>query len=865
MGWTRSRAVLAATFAAVLACGSQVDAPSGSEEPGDIRGVEELGSPAALTALSSGDATFLAASGKLTVALLSTEPLVIVSRRASDSAILLNGQPVIDTLKTTFATASNLKWLVVTAAANSSTVVLDYYNGTFAPGIAPVSPALFGASAGTQVNFGSTTSGSFKVRGSSSATVGDTLYAGSDASNGVLISFSGTNPDIYVTGTNTPALGFSLGNGNDTFDATNAKGKTHATLTQAVTVHGGLGNDTILGGAGADTLYGDEDVNVIDESTTPSAHVADTVYGLTTPAASGHTYNWTTVTYANWDAGTGVTAEIAHIGGAAIGDGLVPTDHIDDSVGVIIGSPVADTLECSQSTDKPCILQGGAGDDTLSPGASVANTHYLYGGDGNDTFKMGVIGTNVWVAGGNLADVTVGDAGPKNLYIDTVDYYTGNGSVTSSSISMNAAGPSACNPVDGGVLPCPGTADSTLSGPAGSAHASIRNDVTVARCPAGSASAVCTVKANNSGNIIWSGEGPDLLTGGTGDDVFVLRAPPITTVFGTGGKVIIGGGGNDTADFSQRTTGVVIQLNCSADSCDNSGNPHSVAPTAAGAHAAADAKGVTITSDVATITGWQLDATEFADNITSAILQMQSDYSALGSPSAADTASIGYVNALQLSTQSAVSNLQALFAISTAAANRAALTVAAGDAQYTSPTDANTAVLTGTASVTGSIAYATTEANGVAGQELATDDAWALALNDFANFAYNPATSLTLSSDRNALVDGWTGLYSIVINDVEPASLTLSQDISGSGGLGPELTIQTTMTVEQISLVNINNAVCPLSSNAGGPFACAVTTNDNADEVDFSGDGAEAGSALTCNSSNVITYNASGLAANCGL
>ncbi len=367
------------------------------------------------------------------------------------------------------ALSTNVKRIDLTVAANGTTVIFDYYNGTFVPGTKPTSPALFGT-AGSLVTFGAFTGGAFKVRGSSNA---DTFYVGQDAAStpNVLINFSGAAayPDIEVAATATPSLGFSLGAGNDVFDGTSGKGGVTNPCSYPMTVHGGVGNDTIIGGTAADIIYGDEGLNTVDESTSSATiHVADTVYGLTTPASATGT-NSTTVTYANWAGAAGVVVKVAHLATALI---VGVTDNIDDTVGQVTGSPLADTMWCSQLTDVPCVLWGGAGNDTLVPGLSANNTEYLYGGDGNDTFAMNLIGDKVWINGGNPTDI----ATTKNLYVDTVDYSLAisSSAPANTTISMNGAAPATCNAATStSIPPCPGTVDSTLSGVVGAVGTSI--------------------------------------------------------------------------------------------------------------------------------------------------------------------------------------------------------------------------------------------------------------------------------------------------------------------------------------------------------------------------------------------------------
>ncbi len=663
---TRSAALVATVLATLAACAPATDTQSNAPE-GDLRGVEELGHTAALTGLASGEVTFVATSGVMAIAPVA-ETLVVVSKRASDSAILVNGKPQLDTLKAAFANSTTIKRINLTVGANNTTVIFDYANGTFNANTAPVSPALFGTG-GSVVTFGSHTGCTFKLRGTSG---NDTIYVGQDATPNAFISFSAAHPDIEIITSAAPAMGFSLGAGNDTFLATAGAaafttvmgaGTVMHSFGASITIHGGLGNDTIQGGSAADTIYGEEGYNTVDESTdSATTHVADYVYGL--PANENSTWGATTVTYANWAGASGVKVDLVHIAGAgqvAAATTFGVTDFLDDTVGVVIGSPLADTMQCSQLTDMPCILQGGAGDDTLTPGVSTTNTHYLYGGDGNDTFAMSAAATNVVLTGGNLTDVmTSADSGvSKNLYTDTVDYSS---QVAAATISMNVQPPVTCNVTDGGNLPCPPNVASPAvgSGIGGSALTFIRNDITVAKCPTGltSAGLVCTVTGNNQGNTIYSGWGSDALTGGTGDDTFVIADFNLAANYLAATKVITGGGGSDSADFSAHTSPTVINLNGTALSPTNSGFPFALtsvdrtdyAPFASAAAVASATANTKLNTDYAAIALASRTANDTA--LKNAANQTNTDAAAvsaaittwLGDPSAGNATAVATAN-----------------------------------------------------------------------------------------------------------------------------------------------------------------------------------------------------------------------------
>jgi hypothetical protein len=254
------------------ACG---EATGPADAPEDLRGVEEIGTPAALTALT-GTVTFNATTGAMSVPLSSSDKLLIVSRRGVDNAILLNSHAVTDPAGVTAVatgTTGLLKTLSVTVGAAGTTVVLDYLNGYFAPGVTGTFTATAPLVQGTSVDFAACTGCAFKIRATGSA---DTVFFGKDktANANKLISFNNGNfGDVWVKTSGSPVApltyGISLGAGNDVFNAspgaTTLGGLLNA-FVDPIVIHGGLGDDTITGGHGADTIFGDEGDNLVDES-----------------------------------------------------------------------------------------------------------------------------------------------------------------------------------------------------------------------------------------------------------------------------------------------------------------------------------------------------------------------------------------------------------------------------------------------------------------------------------------------------------------------------------------------------------------------------------------------------------------------
>ncbi len=323
-----------------------------AEQFGDVSGVEEIASP--LTALGTAP---VFATGTLTVVLASGET-AIISKHAVSGNILVND------VFATGATAAAVKTVAITGAAGAETVILDFANGTFAPGIVSAPGITVAMGAGADV---------FKIRGVGTAvdtfTVGGTALAMDIAFN--IDAFK----DIRVTGSGSIAKTFSLGGGNDVFNAlSGAYGTGGAAFPGALTVYGGAGDDTLTGGDGNDTFYGDLGNDTMNGG---SINSDGDVYN-----GGGGTGD--TVTYASRSAAVTITV------GAGAVDGETATETDDIKVDVEI-------------------VRGGSGADSFT-GEAGAQT--FYGGAGNDTFEMGLLAST-----GAGADTVYGEAGT-----DTVTY-----------------------------------------------------------------------------------------------------------------------------------------------------------------------------------------------------------------------------------------------------------------------------------------------------------------------------------------------------------------------------------------------------------------------------------------------------------
>lgn len=330
---------------AMTSCGS-IEAPV---DQGDISGVEELAQPLAALATPPAFAT-----GTLTVTMASAE-IAIISKHAVSGNILVND------VFAAGATSAAVKNVAITGAGGAETVIIDFANGTFAPGTSSAAGITAAMGAGADI---------FKVRGVSAGadkiTVGGTALATDIAFN------SDAFKDIAVTGTGTIAYTFSLGGGNDTFDALSGGfGTGGSAYAGASTVYGGIGDDVLTGGAGNETMYGDVGNDTMNGGTAADADVYNGGAGTDT------------VTYAARSAAVTVTV------GAGANDGE---------------SGETDTVAVDVE-----IVRGGTGNDSFT---GFTGDQTFYGGAGDDTFLMGLLAST-----GDGNDTVYGEAGT-----DTVSY-----------------------------------------------------------------------------------------------------------------------------------------------------------------------------------------------------------------------------------------------------------------------------------------------------------------------------------------------------------------------------------------------------------------------------------------------------------
>ena len=330
-----------------------------STDPGDggDQGIEEANQ--ALTDLSS-ECTFVAGTGTLTVAMASGD--VAMVGKSTSNQIIING------FACGGATGTTLKKLVVTGTAGAQTLILDFMNGTFAPGVA--------GTVGIQVDLLGGTD-AFKIRGSKLA---DAFVFGATG-----MAFNGDAfPDITVAGAESFVV--SMSDGDDSFSGA-GNAATGGAFASVVTVYGGAGKDTIRGGAGNDILDGGDGDDVF-----VTGAVADGDDVMTGGAGNDT---------ADYSART--AALTLNIDGLADSGEGVEADTINTDIETVKGGAGNDTIVGSPGND---IIFGGPGDDTITGGLG---NDTLNGDGGNDVFLEGTATSG--------ADTFNGGSG-----VDTVSY-----------------------------------------------------------------------------------------------------------------------------------------------------------------------------------------------------------------------------------------------------------------------------------------------------------------------------------------------------------------------------------------------------------------------------------------------------------
>ncbi len=329
-----------ASVLGIFCCCASAEDVTPAEEPNtpSRQGLAQLATPC----------VFVPATGAMTIVLAANE-LGQVSRRLSDSALLVNGVTC-DGGGTFAKSTTALRATITGSASGGETLLLDFTNGLFLKGTSSSAAVTIDlAGGGTDV---------VQLRGSP---LKDTFRAGAlgwDTSGEGLRDLTLSNVDSVLV---------TLGDGDDVFSAAGG-GNLGGPLASAVglTVYGGTGKDSLTGGDGNDLLFGDSG--------------NDTLFGGTSETDSDTYSGGDDVDTVTW--ATRTTAVTVTVGAGANDGATGETDNVTADVEIVIGGSAADTFT------------GWTGAQTF------------YGGPGDDVFRMGLLAST-----GAGADTVYGEAG----------------------------------------------------------------------------------------------------------------------------------------------------------------------------------------------------------------------------------------------------------------------------------------------------------------------------------------------------------------------------------------------------------------------------------------------------------------------
>jgi Ca2+-binding RTX toxin-like protein len=385
--------------------------------------------------------------------------------------------------------------------------------------------------------------------------------SGADTLNG------GANNDTLVGGAG--ADQFNGGDGVDTADYS-ATGSVWASLGGAQPFFGEAVGDTysgvenLIGSAFSDTLEGDDGANTLTggdgADRFKGAGGADSLDGGNDDDTFEHSDGMDTL-----NGGAGVdTADYLRAGGSIsvnLSTGAMLSGGSLNASGFYVGGAVEDSLISTENisgsdfgdrlvgASAGSVIQGNGGGDRIS---GLGGTDSLFGGAGNDTLEGGA--NSDTLQGGDGNDVINGGTG-----LDTVDYTDKSGGVNVNVINGVA--------ITGGFINSAGFYQGGVQEDTITNLENIRGSEFADRLIAGSTSARIdglggddylftfsgndTVMGGDGNDRISTGQSTDQLFGGSGND---------TLNGGTGFDTLNGAADSDTADYSDRTGGVSVNL-----------------------------------------------------------------------------------------------------------------------------------------------------------------------------------------------------------------------------------------------------------------------------------------------------------------
>lgn len=408
----------------------------------------------------------------------------------------------------------------------------------------------FNTLTGNNVAFGgtgndsiTTGSGNDEIHGGAD---GDTITSAAQIAGNDTIFGDGGNDSIVIA----KAAGNLFINGNAGDDAISIGATSGA---GAGTIHGGQGNDTITvstNDTGSNQIFGDlgnDSITTGSGADTVSGGDGDDVIVANGSAANGQNINGNAGSDTITD---GAGADTIH--GGQGNDSINTTadtkadvihgDLGDDTITTAAGHTGADSIYGDAGNDSIVITtgantdgvtaSGGDGNDTISIGTGVAGTDVLYGNAGADQF-------NITLDAAGADTITIGDYTSADAIVlasptGTLASVVTNSSINSSSITLATAG-------DKLILNTTGS--DTIAATLNSVASIIgwNNSSTAVSLTGGLGADFLISYSGNDTLNDGGGTGLDYLTGGTGNNLFVLG----NTAVGAD-ETIIGGGGNDT-------------------------------------------------------------------------------------------------------------------------------------------------------------------------------------------------------------------------------------------------------------------------------------------------------------------------------
>jgi Ca2+-binding RTX toxin-like protein len=307
------------------------------------------------------------------------------------------------------------------------------------------------------------------------------------------------------------------------------------------TLRGGAGNDSLDGGTGNDTAdFSDKTTAVVltlKSSTNATATIGgvelDTIINIENITGGSAADNLTGDTLANLLIGNGGNDTLTG------GDG---NDTLTGGIGndFLNGGNGTDTANFSDKTTAVVLTLNGATNATATIGGvaedTIINIENITGGSAADNLTGDTLanilignGGNDTLTGGDGSDTLTGGIGNDSLNggtgTDTADF-----SDKSTAVVLTLNGATNATATIGGV------AEDTI--------------INIENITGGSAADNLT--GDTFANLLIGNGGNDTLTGGDGND---------TLTGGIGNDSLNGGTGTDTADFSDKTTAVVLTLN----------------------------------------------------------------------------------------------------------------------------------------------------------------------------------------------------------------------------------------------------------------------------------------------------------------